>query len=635
MSSALEGSAIDRKISGLEARLRAENEARQRDTLPSDLNSVFMPRRPTQMNRPRQLMDGGSPLPPRHEGTPTRSRKELALPLFPAPNRHQESSEIDNKMKEIMKMNGIININGTKYQTEVKDLEHLGELGNGTCGHVVKMLHRPSDTVIAVKQMRRSGNSEENKRIIMDIDVVLKSHDCPFIVQCLGCFITNADVWICMELMATCFDKLLRRLRAPIPEDILGVVTVSTVKALHYLKESHGVIHRDVKPSNILLDERGNVKLCDFGISGRLVDSKAKTRSAGCAAYMAPERIDPPDPTKPDYDIRADVWSLGITLVELATGHFPLTKNYRQRPKYRKLLEHPFIRKYESTQVDVASWFAVAMRLSEVNLPVNTVNASTNTPPAVVPSPLRSHLWKADCRSRYHPHLLRGLSQLSTANINVDTKCNIKRTRLMAMPGSITSGRPTSPLVRQESEHNPVEDSGGQKRFASYFNLQLQRRSPAPMPQTYPPAHHSPAPTSPALFRLNPQPNNTDRFFVENPQPYFQQTRYDPLTVPPSPPPRLSRGQQAESSSPRLLRRGFLDPTRRSLGNQDSCVSPSLSRRYVSPTPPQPPPRRLSESSSVPGSPQHLQRAPLRARYHYTPEPQRRTYGATGDIVDL
>lgn len=59
------------------------------------------------------------------------------------------------------------------------------------------------------------------------------------------------------------------------------------MRALDYLKEKHGVIHRDVKPSNILLDEKGNVKLCDFGISGRLVDSKPQTTSAGCAAYLA------------------------------------------------------------------------------------------------------------------------------------------------------------------------------------------------------------------------------------------------------------------------------------------------------------------------------------------------------------
>lgn len=120
-----------------------------------------------------------------------------------------------------------------------------------------------------------------------------------------------------MELMGTCAEKLKKRMQGPIPERILGKMTVAVsseiwacmarwvplgsvphdrcpdlsvlqiVKALYYLKEKHGVIHRDVKPSNILLDERGQIKLCDFGISGRLVDSKAKTRSAGCAAYMA------------------------------------------------------------------------------------------------------------------------------------------------------------------------------------------------------------------------------------------------------------------------------------------------------------------------------------------------------------
>lgn len=305
------------------------------------------------------------------------------------------SKQMEEKLSELTLNTGILNFQDHgRYSFTMDDFDLISVIGSGTCGEVSKMKHKPTGRVLAVKKMCQSYNAEEQKRIIMDLDVVLKSHDCQFIVACLGAFISESDVFIFMQLMETCFDKL-KNSYGPIPEKILGKMTVAVVNALHYLKETHGVMHRDVKPSNILLDCGGCVKLCDFGISGRLVDSKAKTRTAGCAAYMAPERIDPPDPENPDYDVRADVWSLGISLVELATGVFPykecknefeilsriideasptlpqdkeFSRNFRffialclrkdrdQRPKYPQLIVEPFIKHYEKMEVNVGKW---------------------------------------------------------------------------------------------------------------------------------------------------------------------------------------------------------------------------------------------------------------------------------------
>lgn len=155
------------------------------------------------------------------------SRPSLDLQL--PPRRHTpKKQETEKKLHKIMEQSGKIKINGIEYLTDIADLEDLGELGSGTSGQVVKMRHTPSGEIIAVKQMRRTGNDDENKRITTDLDVVLKAHGCPYIVQCLGYIITTADVYICMELMATCFDKLLkRRYHKLIPEEILGKVTVA------------------------------------------------------------------------------------------------------------------------------------------------------------------------------------------------------------------------------------------------------------------------------------------------------------------------------------------------------------------------------------------------------------------------
>lgn len=114
-----------------------------------------------------------------------------------------------------------------------------------------------------------------------------------------------------------------------IPEGVLRKITLSTVMGLKSLKDEHNIIHRDVKPTNILVNTRGQVKICDFGVSGNLVASIAKT-NIGCQSYMAPERISGggiaqagANPGGGTYSVQSDIWSLGLTIIECAMGRYP------------------------------------------------------------------------------------------------------------------------------------------------------------------------------------------------------------------------------------------------------------------------------------------------------------------------
>jgi len=217
----------------------------------------------------------------------------------------------------------------------------------------------------------------------MDLDISMRSSDCEYTVHFYGAMFREGDVWICMEVMDTSVDKfyaLAFENKRVLPEHVLVEIAFSVVSALHYLHTKLKVIHRDVKPSNILINSSGKVKMCDFGISGYLVDSVAKTVDAGCKPYMAPERIDPTG-NPSNYDVRSDVWSFGISMIEVATGRFPykqwgtpfeqlkqvvmedapslpqnqfspnfedfiskcLVKDVTSRASYSDLLDHPFL----------------------------------------------------------------------------------------------------------------------------------------------------------------------------------------------------------------------------------------------------------------------------------------------------
>ncbi|XP_012914926.1 dual specificity mitogen-activated protein kinase kinase 5 isoform X3 [Mustela putorius furo] len=190
-------------------------------------------------------------------------------------------------------------------QMNEQDIRYRDTLGHGNGGTVYKAYHVPSGKILAVKVILLDITLELQKQIMSELEILYKC-DSSYIIGFYGAFFVENRISICTEFMDGGSLDVYRK----IPEHVLGRIAIAVVKGLTYLW-SLKILHRDVKPSNMLVNTRGQVKLCDFGVSTQLVNSIAKTY-VGTNAYMAPERI-----SGEQYGIHSDVWSLGISFMEI------------------------------------------------------------------------------------------------------------------------------------------------------------------------------------------------------------------------------------------------------------------------------------------------------------------------------
>uniref|UniRef100_A0A914Q1V8 mitogen-activated protein kinase kinase n=1 Tax=Panagrolaimus davidi TaxID=227884 RepID=A0A914Q1V8_9BILA len=198
-------------------------------------------------------------------------------------------------------VSGVIKIGPDLYKNvKIDNMKFCDELGRGGFGKVSKGVL--GKNVLAVKKIEFERQKE-------DFDMEKKA-------------------FICMELMATCLEKLyknhLKPQKTTFPECILAKITISVVNGLRYLYDEHKIIHRDLKPNNVLVGHDGKFKLSDFGIAGKVIKSRSNSpKPQRCQIYCSPLNS-----IHAECDARSDIWSLGITLAELALQKHPYKTEY-------------------------------------------------------------------------------------------------------------------------------------------------------------------------------------------------------------------------------------------------------------------------------------------------------------------
>lgn len=202
-------------------------------------------------------------------------------------------------------------------------LDVICKLGKGSYGSVFKARYKATGDIVAVKKVPVDSDLAD---IVKEISI-MQQCDSPFIVKCYGSLFDSQDLWICMEYCGAGSVADIMRLRGkPLAEFEIATVLRYSLLGLDYLHQMRK-IHRDIKAGNILLLNDGMAKLADFGVAGQLSDTLAKRNTViGTPYWMAPEVIQ-----EIGYNCSADIWSLGITAIEMADGKPPLADIHPMR----------------------------------------------------------------------------------------------------------------------------------------------------------------------------------------------------------------------------------------------------------------------------------------------------------------